>query len=262
MKLADNRQVMHSQRLLQQTVRSLGTATFDRALFAYLNDIVAFDFLTVFVHRSIDEAPRVAVATSVNDPSWSRRLSAAYLGHFWRIDPATRALIGGCGQNRVALTRTRPLDIDDSEYRQQCYSSAFVRERLSLSTALGPDCVRLNLFRGRGRAHFSDGEIDWLQSQATLMGALSWRHHQIDPAQIAPCRWEPPELERRLSAVSGILSVRERQVGARIAAGWTSDAIAEDLGLSRNSILTFRRRLYAKLGVNSVARLYRLIEGA
>lgn len=247
---------------LQHAIRALGTAAFDNALFGFVQRTIPIDYLTVFVHRDGERAPTVAMSASSGGPGWDRRLSSSYLGRYWRVDPATKPLIEDCSNGRVGTVRTRPLDIDNPQYRQECYADLRVRERLALSSELGPECVRLNVFRGMGHYFFSDAEIEWLRSQAVLLGALAWRHQQIDQIRCPRARWEPPELERRLTSVAGGLSNRERQVGARIAAGWTSDAIAADLGLSKNSILTFRRRLYAKLRVNSVARLYRLIEGA
>lgn len=56
------------------------------------------------------------------------------------------------------------------------------------------------------------------------------------------------------------LSPRERQVVARIACGITNDGIAADLGISPATVLTLRRRAYAKLGVRSCIELSWLVD--
>lgn len=58
-----------------------------------------------------------------------------------------------------------------------------------------------------------------------------------------------------LQARTTKLSARERQVVARIACGITNDGIAADLGVSPATVLTLRRRAYAKLGINSCVEL-------
>lgn len=46
-----------------------------------------------------------------------------------------------------------------------------------------------------------------------------------------------------------LLSARERQVGAAYARGLTRAQVAAELGLSENSVATFTKRLYKKLGI-------------
>jgi DNA-binding NarL/FixJ family response regulator len=59
--------------------------------------------------------------------------------------------------------------------------------------------------------------------------------------------WEPPPSSR--------LSVRERQVLAGVARGFTSREIAEQLGLGVKTVETYRTRLYDKLGLSGRAAL-------
>jgi DNA-binding CsgD family transcriptional regulator len=56
------------------------------------------------------------------------------------------------------------------------------------------------------------------------------------------------------------LSPREREVVARIACGITNDGIAADLGLSSATVLTLRRRAYAKLRISSCVQLTWLVD--
>ena len=58
-----------------------------------------------------------------------------------------------------------------------------------------------------------------------------------------------------LQARGARLSPRERQVVARIACGLTNDGIAVDLGLAPSTVLTLRRRAYAKLQITSCVQL-------
>ena len=55
------------------------------------------------------------------------------------------------------------------------------------------------------------------------------------------------------------LSPREIEVCVRIMLGITSEGIGIDLGISRNTVLTYRKRAYARLNISSQNQLFRLL---
>jgi DNA-binding NarL/FixJ family response regulator len=57
--------------------------------------------------------------------------------------------------------------------------------------------------------------------------------------------------EAPVAADSTLLSAREAQVLELVAKGFSYDEIASQIGVSRHTVLTFVRRIYAKLEVNS-----------
>ena len=66
-------------------------------------------------------------------------------------------------------------------------------------------------------------------------------------------------LERRLRLVAGSLPRRELQVCTLIASGTSSEGIALELGVSLNTVLTYRKRAYVRLGISSQNELLRLL---
>ncbi|MFL9894820.1 helix-turn-helix transcriptional regulator [Paraburkholderia strydomiana] len=54
------------------------------------------------------------------------------------------------------------------------------------------------------------------------------------------------------------LTARERTVCLGILTGYTSEAIALNLGISINSVLTYRKRIYEKLRITSQNELFML----
>lgn len=63
----------------------------------------------------------------------------------------------------------------------------------------------------------------------------------------------------RLKTVAPLLSPREVEVCIRIMLGVTSEGIGIDLGISRNTVLTYRKRAYARLNISSQNQLFRLL---
>ncbi|MET0312626.1 MAG: response regulator transcription factor [Burkholderiaceae bacterium] len=71
---------------------------------------------------------------------------------------------------------------------------------------------------------------------------MRMNHHEPAPSQPAPL-----EISRQRSG----LSAREREVLVFITKGFTYEEIAGLMGISRHTVLTFVRRIYAKLEVGS-----------
>jgi DNA-binding CsgD family transcriptional regulator len=72
-------------------------------------------------------------------------------------------------------------------------------------------------------------------------------------ARCAAVRVEAPQ---RPAAIEG-LSKREREIARLLVAGYSGVNVAAISGLSENTVRTYVRRLYAKLGVNNRADLVR-----
>ncbi|MCS6931756.1 MAG: helix-turn-helix transcriptional regulator [Acetobacteraceae bacterium] len=66
---------------------------------------------------------------------------------------------------------------------------------------------------------------------------------------------------RREADMLSPLTRREREVCRGILSGLSSEGIALSLGVSRNTVLTLRRRAYARLGISSQAELFRRVFG-
>jgi DNA-binding CsgD family transcriptional regulator len=100
---------------------------------------------------------------------------------------------------------------------------------------------------------FPDDELlRWAKAALLLRQVLCRRASPRSPAPMAE------RVERAaalLQARATKLSEREQQVVARIACGITNDGIANDLGISPATVLTLRRRAYAKLGIRSCVEL-------
>lgn len=64
-----------------------------------------------------------------------------------------------------------------------------------------------------------------------------------------------PDAERSLEGDDSVLSLREREVMQLIIAGHTGRAIADQLGITKSSVDTYRARIFQKLGVSDRAEL-------
>jgi len=113
------------------------------------------------------------------------------------------------------------------------------------------------LYRLSGSACFSKDEIARLRMIRPLLVSLVDSHL---------CQSSGGRLTRRLDSESLVqhlaedmktrLTNREASVIASIVCGLSTDAIARQLAVKATTVVTFRKRAYAKLGVNSRSELF------
>lgn len=257
-------------------VAALGHDGFDAALGDVIDGAARVQQFVLFA------VPRAGNACCLH--SWHRDtlrrvvpLAARYVdGGFHRVDPALRSL---------PCTAARPLQallldtaqIDDADYRRDFFEVADLGSKLSVFDGAAAEGLYLNFYRRSADADFSDREVANLCAIARLLCASVQRHRAL-----AAGPWPPAETSAavRPAPVSAgavsvgavsvgavraildrrapVLTAREKDVCARVVLGFSSEAIALDLGVAESSVRTYRKRAYAKLGFSSQHELFAL----
>jgi DNA-binding CsgD family transcriptional regulator len=237
-------------------VASLGGQTFASDLLAALNHSVRVDHICLmrFVDRS---RPPVLESASWRGGDHVGEVQHAYLGGLYRHDPNLHLV----AQTRVEVHRLRRGDTMDDAYRATCYQRAGLLERVTVAAEDGGQLIALNLYRLEPTGAFTQEELGVIEMLAPLLAALAAKHVTMMSMRLrSRDRGDRIEaLSARLHAASYALTPRERTVLARVLVGMTSEGIALDLGVALSTVLTYRKRAYARLGVTSQAELFALM---
>lgn len=235
---------------LATLVAELGGEAFGAALMRLLRRHCGADMCSVFVLA--DGPPAVLVAES-HDPSaspFARIASLRYAQRYWRRDTAALSTLGRAHRQVQLLQRTARV-IRDLDYQHECYTEGQVTERLSLYRH-GDPAIIANAYRLRESGAFEPAHVEAFAGMATLLHAALERHARLaDRASALP---RPDSLARDLEQNAG-LSHREAQAAACTLAGMAQGEIAARLGVAPSSVVTYRKRAYAKLGVTNRAQL-------
>jgi len=236
-------------------VAALGTARFAVELLAALNRMVAVDHLSLM--RFADRTrPPVLESASWRGGTHVAEVQRAYLGGLYRFDP-NLSLPGRPG---VEVLRLRREALAHLEYREACYIRAGLLERVTVATTTLGQRVFLNLYRLEPNGPFAASEFAAIEALSRFLAALAIKHVSM-LGMLLRSRDRVDRiaaLAARLHALDGRLTRRETDVLSRVLLGITSEGIAIDLGIGINTVLTYRKRAYARLGVTSQAELFSL----
>lgn len=183
-------------------------------------------------------------------------LFPAYQKSYLRLDPVSDAYQAAPLLGNLVLQRVRPFHIASSAFRRSIFDDAGIVERVSVIQR-GKDAWRaMNVARHESDGCFTDGEIEALIGIACLVLPMLPLNRNR-PSE--PAHFTVGQLEDRFAARFASLTPREREVCARAAIGMSVEATANDLGIGRTSVLTYRRRAYQRLCVTSPFELCALV---
>lgn len=153
-----------------------------------------------------------------------------------------------------AAVRTERIPIASGERGQG--AAAEGGETILISMRRDRETICLVVVPTPGRAPVAEDTIDWLRGAAWLLLAAASKHAALtlEKPDLAPALTSLEEIEACLTCAAD-LSRRESEVCARILYGLSSYGIALDLGIGKESVMTYRKRAYNRLGIASQREL-------
>jgi DNA-binding NarL/FixJ family response regulator len=183
-------------------------------------------------------------------------LFPAYRKWYLRQDPVWEAYRLAADCSDIVVQRLQPLDIASLGFRRRIFENAGIVERISVIQR-GEDAWRvLNVARHASNGCCSDEELGALVDLACLVLPMLPLHRRHTRSALP---LTAHVLEERFACRFHDLPLRERQVCARAAMGMTVEATAQELGIARTSVLTYRQHAYQRLGVTSPIALCALV---
>lgn len=247
--------------MAMQTRNPSGLVSFDRRLLDYVSKCVSSIGRDAFTEFFLDfvlqvgaaqvtafsyEADMATCLLSRNFLSEEKggTLAAAYVDGWFREDPLfkrARAMDDG----ECAVVRLESLLPELGEkYVSMFFGAPGFRTKTAILVAQDSRRMILNLYLARDPRSVSSIPLDSVPTELyQLIGRILATHF---------ARLKPPEFPLPLA----VLSERERQVCLGMLAGQKAEAIAENIGISANSVVTYRQRAYQKLGISSRGQLF------
>ena len=240
-------------------IAAIGEDWFEGRILAALHNAVLAEHCSTFLADPA-EGVRCLGAASLDGSTAALCAAEHYVAGYWQEDPVLRQLRGTSFEARVGIGRITADEIRNPAYRRDCYEASHVIDRIALYRDIGGRRLILSIYRGARTGFFARDDLQALGLAADALTAGFARHHRFrlpapEPGTAAAASIDPARISRLLETLCPHLSAREREVCLLSVLGRTSADIADVLGIRTSSVVTYRKRAYAKLEVSSPVEL-------
>ena len=251
----------HSSRFFHEVaplVSGIGRNSFADAVFGLFNPVIRIDHVSLF--RLVDgrQIDVMATASAPHQPV-SPEAGERYLHRFAHLDPVRAFPSPSPKDNAGLYLQFNAKDIHDLSYRRDCYEAFGIEQRISLSVSYQQFGYQVNLYRLRGGVPFSStAQAQQFMQFSSLVIPIFARHAELLTAapQFDGTQLSLERIRERIASLDGKLSRREIEVCARALYGQSIEATAKEMRVAKTSVVTYRQRAYAKLGISCHSQLF------
>ncbi|MBV6305193.1 helix-turn-helix transcriptional regulator [Candidimonas humi] len=234
-------------------IDAVGSRQFNGRLLGFLHGLCGAEHCVAF--RMGDGLLSHVASASLDGSEYAHEKVRVYIGdQYWRRDPAVKQALDAIGRDEHCIVR---MDFDhfvDAGLKAVIWPE--IRGRVLISGSRQDTGVALSVLRGGHAMVFSDTEVGLLDQISGVLLSVVAKHLQSAESyfDVQGAIRNLPGIER-LFMQQTHLTQREAQTCARVVHGMYSAGIALDLGVGEESVKTYRKRAYEKLGVSSEKEL-------
>jgi len=238
--------------------QSEGQAHFLDEAFLLLNDLITVDSCAVFKVAADKTTGAQHLCTfGLLKDDLAALLAEDYIKHGFKNDPMVKTAL----LTPSARVRRLPNTHYSSLYRSQYFQKAKLIDKVSSIHASKSVLFLVNFYRLESTGAFNPEEFEDLQRLAPIIGRFVLRHMRLAQDQ----RTDGSQLEQKIDQIMddntqifSRLSARERDVCRYSLLGKEEKEIAQIMQLRQSTIITHRRRIYAKLNIGSKTELFQM----
>jgi len=242
---------------LSKVVEGIGSQIFWPNLISYLDEEIGGEHCVVW--NLSNERMNPVGSASWNGSDQSHRRLVQYTNpNFWRRDPGLSIARKEASDGASVIVRMDPRNIADRLIRETLYGEDHIGERIMVCRPRPDTTFGLSIVRGEDRGPFSKTQLDTFAIAAETLLSIIRKHAQIcgdrpkdNPLSVARL----PEIEDALQNGTPPMPRREAQVCARMLCGHSLPNIAHELGVSPETIETYRKRSYIRLKIGNKQEL-------
>lgn len=241
----------HSE-IMASTIGAIGRDAFGAHLDRLVDDICGIDFCACY--RIDGNGVDVIALSDPNRFESAARISTYANDSLWATDPSLREARRQLVSTEFAHARLTRDDISDGRLRDVVYTDLV--DRLLICRKADAGVFALSLLRWRGSPPFRFGDVDALMASSPVVMALVDRHFaaSANGRRQSDAFASLADAQACFEARTG-MPVRECEVCARIVFGLSVPEIAQQLGISADTVKSYVKRAYQRLGIASQREL-------
>lgn len=236
-----------------ELIDNIGTPKFVNSLLNFCETNIRADFVSIISYNPEKLPEVVETATTTSDKN-ARKAASNYLQHF-QDDPNYKIALSGQNKKETYLTYQKRSDIGSLAYRRACYDTTNIEDRFSLVRTGQLSQMSINVYRSHHSGIFANNAAAKLSNFGPILISAIDKHYYAQKRKKAET---VEDQEYYLKKHCPQLTTREMQVSALVLAGLTANEIAQKLSISPTTVITHRKKAYARLGVKNLRDLLQL----
>lgn len=244
---------------LTQLAATEGSSRFLDQAFEFLNTFVTVDSCAVFKVAADKRSGAEHLCTFGNlNPALATLLADDYVENGFKNDPMVRTAL----LSRKVKVRRLPESHYTPAYRSQYFEKANLVDKVSSIHSSKTVLFLINFYRVQDHGQFTNQDFKDLENIAPIIGRFVLRHSRLTLNKTMVTDDYSRQIKTLLNDNTQIfsnLSEQERNVCFNILLGVREQAIADNLNISKNTVITHRRRAYSKLGLASKTELFQIV---
>jgi DNA-binding CsgD family transcriptional regulator len=238
---------------LGDVIAMIGEPEFPSYLLGYINASVQAEHIEI-IHLTDKQIGNLGAA-SLDWDSDANELLDLYIDRYAQRDPTLQA-VREASAGRIAIQRATVAKMPPSGLRDMLYRRWHVAERLFVSGPQGSG-IMIGLLRSELQGPCDDLEFARLSAEAATLLSIAAKHAKLIsrenqmPLALASLQ----EIEGCIAQSVEPLPQREVEVCARILHGVSSLGIALELDIGEETVKTYRKRAYSRLGIGTQREL-------
>lgn len=234
-------------------IDSIGTEQFAWRLLALLHQVCGAKHFAAF--QLGPDAITALAFSSLDCPQIVSAQVTRYVKEgWWRRDPVITLARQCMRESAPSLIQMKLDPGDDAELRQVIYPH--VRDAVMVCGRRGDAFLGLSILSARPNPEFAAGALLQLKQLADTLVSVMAKHASVSVQlpNAARALTDLLEIENCFLARSA-LPKRELEVCARVLRGISTVGISLDLGIGEESVRTYRKRAYQRMGIGSEREL-------
>jgi DNA-binding NarL/FixJ family response regulator len=231
-------------------IEAIATDRLGDQLLALLHDECGVDHCSVFSFRG-ERLERLASASLDGTDTALNQVTLYLQGQHWRQDPTITEARRRSVDATTSLIRSNIAALPAGDLRDVIYGRTSIQERIMICGTRGDEVFGISALHSDQQGAFSERQIARLEALADTLISVLAKHAEImrRPAKAAVNLTSLPEIVAKISAAPEVFPRREAEVCARILYGLSTTGIALDIGIGEESVVTYRKRAFFRLGI-------------
>jgi DNA-binding CsgD family transcriptional regulator len=234
---------------IARIISAIGSNAFPEALAGFLKNTARIDTIVMLAYGQ--NQPPVSLYDDC-PPDRRLRIVSSYIAGAYKLDPFYLSCVSQAEPGLYRLKSLAPDHFSRSDYYRTYYKQIGIVDELGYFVRLDAGIYAvISLGRYWSEGEFSRKALDDLLEVEPVVRnsvARNWRS----------LSFQVPTMPDLPSGLMALLTEREREIALMVLRGYSSEAIALNFGISRQTIKVHRRNIYGKLRISSATELFRL----